>query len=105
MRVGIEVGGTFTDLLSLDDAGRVQVCKVPSVPSHPDQGAYAALEAAGILPAGCTRVDRRARSVLDAVRRRSTELNDKFGKLSPAPPEPPKGFSQTVFKSSYGSVK
>ncbi|MCZ6647259.1 MAG: hydantoinase/oxoprolinase family protein [SAR324 cluster bacterium] len=48
MRVGIEVGGTFTDLLSLDDAGRVLVRKVPSVRSHPDQGAYAALEAAGI---------------------------------------------------------
>ena len=24
MRLGIEVGGTFTDLLSLDDAGRAQ---------------------------------------------------------------------------------
>ena len=48
MRVGIEVGGTFTDLLSLDEAGQVQFVKVPSVPRRPDEGAYAALAGAGI---------------------------------------------------------
>ncbi len=48
MRVGIEVGGTFTDLLCLDEAGRAQFVKVPSVPRHPDEGAYAALVKAGI---------------------------------------------------------
>ena len=36
MRVGIEVGGTFTDLLSLDEAGQVRFVKVPSVPRRPD---------------------------------------------------------------------
>ena len=48
MRVGIEVGGTFTDLLSLDEAGQVRFVKVPSVPRRPDEGAYAALAGAGI---------------------------------------------------------
>ncbi len=48
MRVGIEVGGTFTDLLCLDKAGRAQFVKVPSVPRRPDEGAYSALVEAGI---------------------------------------------------------
>jgi N-methylhydantoinase A len=49
MRVGIEVGGTFTDLVAVDGS-RVEVAKVPSTPHSPDIGAYAALGAAG-LPA------------------------------------------------------
>ncbi len=48
MRVGIEVGGTFTDLVAVDGS-RVEVAKVPSTPDSPDIGAYAALGAAGIL--------------------------------------------------------
>jgi N-methylhydantoinase A len=47
MRVGIEVGGTFTDLVAIED-GRVHVGKVPSTPSAPDVGAFSALGAAGI---------------------------------------------------------
>ena len=50
MRVGIEVGGTFTDLVGVD-GGRVLVAKVPSTPQQPDIGAFAALGAAGIAPA------------------------------------------------------
>jgi len=48
MRVGIEVGGTFTDLVACGDDGRMHVVKVPSTPSAPDRGALAALDAAGI---------------------------------------------------------
>jgi len=47
MRVGVEVGGTFTDLVAVED-GRVVVTKVPSTPRSPDVGAFAALTAAGI---------------------------------------------------------
>ena len=51
MRVGIEVGGTFTDLVAWDTAsGRVEVVKVPSTPHSPDLGAFQALGAAGIPP-------------------------------------------------------
>jgi len=46
MRVGIEVGGTFTDLVA-GDGSRVEVIKVPSTPASPDKGAFASLEAAG----------------------------------------------------------
>ena len=44
MRVGVEVGGTFTDLVAIED-GNVQVAKVPSVPARPDEGAMASLAA------------------------------------------------------------
>ena len=41
MRVGIEVGGTFTDLVAID-GDRVTVGKVSSTPTSPDMGAFAA---------------------------------------------------------------
>src|SRR5258708_32680700 len=47
MRVGVEVGGTFTDLVAVED-GKVVVTKVPSTPKSPDIGAFAALTASGI---------------------------------------------------------
>ncbi len=47
MRVGVEVGGTFTDLIALD-GDEVRVTKVPSVPRSPEEGVFAALAAAGI---------------------------------------------------------
>jgi N-methylhydantoinase A len=47
MRVGIEVGGTFTDLI-LVEQGKIRVAKVPSTPESPDIGAINAIEAAGI---------------------------------------------------------
>src|ERR1700722_14153947 len=47
MRVGVEVGGTFTDLVAVE-GGRVVVTKVPSTPKSPDIGPFAALTASGI---------------------------------------------------------
>jgi len=47
MRVGVEVGGTFTDLVAIED-GKVRVAKVPSVPARPDEGATASLAAGQI---------------------------------------------------------
>jgi len=46
-RVGIEVGGTFTDLIEVGPDG-IQVAKVPSTPAAPDIGAMDALAAAGL---------------------------------------------------------
>ena len=51
MRVGVEVGGTFTDLVAVE-GGKVVVTKVPSTPKSPDIGAFAALTASGIDLAG-----------------------------------------------------
>ena len=47
LRVGIEVGGTFTDLVAIDQ-GKVTVAKVPSTPLRPDEGAMLSLDAAQI---------------------------------------------------------
>ncbi len=46
-RVGVEIGGTFTDLVAFGPDG-VSIVKVPSVPASPDRGALAALAASGI---------------------------------------------------------
>jgi N-methylhydantoinase A len=44
MRVGIDVGGTFTDLVARDDAsGFVRRIKVPSTPARPERAALSAL--------------------------------------------------------------
>jgi N-methylhydantoinase A/oxoprolinase/acetone carboxylase beta subunit len=37
LRVGADVGGTFTDLLALDDRGRIWFHKVPSSPPNYEQ--------------------------------------------------------------------
>ena len=42
-RIGIDVGGTFTDLVLADANGQSRVTKVPSVPSDPSRGVMAAL--------------------------------------------------------------
>ena len=47
MRVGVEVGGTFTDLVAIED-GKLRIAKVPSTPGSPDVGALDAIGAASI---------------------------------------------------------
>ena len=53
MRVGVEVGGTFTDLVAID-GDRLRIGKVPSTPERPDEGALAAIDSAGIALAAVT---------------------------------------------------
>ena len=53
-RVGVDVGGTFTDLVHLAD-DRLTVAKVPSTPTDQSLGIVAALERAGVDPGGLTR--------------------------------------------------
>ena len=43
-RIGIDVGGTFTDLVLTDSGAVSHVVKVPSIPADPSQGVLAALE-------------------------------------------------------------
>ena len=47
IRVGVEVGGTFTDLVVIRD-GAIEIAKVPSTPQQPDVGALNAIDAAGL---------------------------------------------------------
>jgi N-methylhydantoinase A len=50
--VGVDVGGTFTDLVVVDEAtGRVRVAKVPTTVANQATGVVAALAAASAAPA------------------------------------------------------
>ena len=51
MRVGVEVGGTFTDLVAVED-GRIVLIKVPSTPQSPDIGVINAVESAALQLGG-----------------------------------------------------
>ncbi|MDQ6627725.1 MAG: hydantoinase/oxoprolinase family protein [Pseudomonadota bacterium] len=53
MIAGIDVGGTFTDLIVVDDiSGEVRIAKVPTSLHNQAFGVLAALDAAGVDPAG-----------------------------------------------------
>lgn len=47
MRIAIDTGGTFTDLVARDDAGQVTRLKVPSTPDDPGRAVLDALAALG----------------------------------------------------------
>ncbi|MCA8930528.1 MAG: hydantoinase/oxoprolinase family protein, partial [Alphaproteobacteria bacterium] len=46
LRIGVDVGGTFTDLVVVHDDGTSQVHKVPSNPGDPSAGVIEAVRAA-----------------------------------------------------------
>ena len=48
LRIGIDVGGTFTDLVGVDDAGRVSLAKSASTPADPSLGV---MDGLGLLAA------------------------------------------------------
>jgi N-methylhydantoinase A len=50
-RAGVEIGGTFTDLVWVRTDGSLGFAKVPSTPDAPERAALAAIEQAGIDPA------------------------------------------------------
>ena len=47
-RIGIDIGGTFTDLIYQDEYGNTQAVKVPTTPSNPDQGCINAIKSTDV---------------------------------------------------------
>src|SRR5271170_4482113 len=45
LRIGIDVGGTFSDLVAIDEAGGATLAKVPSTPQDPSIGVIDGLDA------------------------------------------------------------
>src|SRR4051794_645051 len=45
-RIGVDVGGTFTDMVLRDAAGAVRIFKAPSVPADPSEGVLCVLRLA-----------------------------------------------------------
>jgi len=50
MRVGVDVGGTFTDLVALAPDGAIRLAKVPSTPDDPARAVWQAVETLGPVP-------------------------------------------------------
>ena len=45
-RIGVDVGGTFTDMVLRDSTGAVRIFKAPSVPADPSEGVLGVLRLA-----------------------------------------------------------
>jgi N-methylhydantoinase A len=43
MQIGVDIGGTFTDLVCIDDEGRLHTAKTPSTPDDPSRGVMVGL--------------------------------------------------------------
>ena len=109
--LGIDVGGTFTDVVARAPSGRLHSCKVPTTPAHPATGVVNGLRAlepvagpAGALAHGTTMVTnaivegrgavvglittRGFRDVLEIARMSRTHLYDLHAPAKPAPTVP-----------------
>ena len=50
MRIATDIGGTFTDLVALDEQGRIRTVKGDTTPPHFEEGVIRALKDSGIAP-------------------------------------------------------
>lgn len=53
--IGIDTGGTFTDVILIDEQGSIRVSKVPSTPEQPERAVIHGLEECGVDPASIDR--------------------------------------------------
>jgi N-methylhydantoinase A len=74
VRVGVDVGGTFTDLVALTPDGAIQVHKVATTPEDPTLGMFRALDALAGARAAPAPAAQRAPAVAGAPRAPAIEL-------------------------------
>ena len=67
VRVGVDVGGTFTDLVACDAAGRTSSLKVPTTPANPAGGLLDGLAAIGRVAGRCASLAHGTTLVTNAI--------------------------------------
>ena len=67
MRVGVHVGGTFTDLVAWDGAGRMSALKVPTTPDNPAGGVLSGLAAVARAAGPCASLAHGTTLVTNAI--------------------------------------
>jgi len=67
VRVGVDVGGTFTDLVAWDGAGQMSTLKVPTTPDNPAGGVLAGLGAVARVAGPCASLAHGTTLVTNAI--------------------------------------
>src|SRR5882672_8719400 len=67
VRVGVDVGGTFTDLVAWDGAGKMCALKVPTTPANPAGGLLNGLTAIGRVAGRCASLAHGTTLVTNAI--------------------------------------
>ena len=83
MYLGIDIGGTFTDLVLMDEGGNISTAKAPTTPGELEKGVFDAV-AVVAEHAGLT-----AEILLSRVRPSATAPRRPPTRLSNAPARPP----------------
>lgn len=65
--VGVDIGGTFTDIVALDAAGGVQIAKVPSTPENFSNGVLHGLDKLGITGSDIGRFSHGTTAAINAI--------------------------------------
>jgi N-methylhydantoinase A len=67
IRLGVDVGGTFTDVVARDPSGRLRELKVPTTPDNPSIGVLDAVKALAVAPSDLAAMAHGTTAVTNAI--------------------------------------
>jgi N-methylhydantoinase A len=70
-RVAIDIGGTFTDLVAVEETGAITLAKADSTPGKLEEGVVAAFDRSGVRPANVSALVHGTTVVVNAITERS----------------------------------